>query len=179
MRVRDHIALSTAATALLGPWLGRDVLSVWAGGVLIDADHYLWFCLSERRLNPSAAVRLFNEAQPPRHPATRSLHRPSTLLALLLVSIRRPRVLPLAVGMGLHVALDHLHELRMDRSRGAALIRDDFSCQGCGTRGAHVGTHIHMQPPLLPSYQTDNLISLCASCHKAAHRDVSVSGTWN
>lgn len=60
MRVRDHVAVSTAGAALLSPWLGRGVLSPWASSILIDADHYLWFCLRQRRLNPVAAVRFFN-----------------------------------------------------------------------------------------------------------------------
>jgi hypothetical protein len=179
MRVRDHVALSTAGAALLRPWLGRDVLSAWAGGVLIDVDHYVWFCVRERGLSPVAAVRLFNTAQGPRHAATRALHSQSVLLVLLLVGIRRRRVLPVAVGMALHVALDQLHERRMHHSRTAALRRDDFSCQACGTRGVHVGAHIHKQPPLLPSYETDNLISLCAPCHEAAHRAASRSGSWS
>ena len=65
MRVRDHIALSTAGSALLSRWFGRGVISIWAGAVLIDVDHYVWFCLRERRLNPMSAVRYFNGAYTP------------------------------------------------------------------------------------------------------------------
>jgi hypothetical protein len=169
VRVRDHIMLSTAGAALLRPWLGRDVLGLWAGSVLIDVDHYGWFCLRQRRWNPLTAARFFNRPSAPEHSATRVLHSPVALLAVLLLGARRRALLPVALGMGLHVALDVHHDARMDAARAAALERDGFSCQACRTRAAHVGTHLQRQPWLLPSFKTQNLTSLCDSCHEAAH----------
>jgi hypothetical protein len=176
MRVRDHIAFSTAGAALLRPALGRDALGLWVGSVLIDLDHYMWFCLRQRRWNPLAAVRFFNEAHPPQHSATRVLHSPVAPLAVLLLGVRRRRLLPVALGMGLHVALDAHHDARMKEARGEALERDDFSCQVCGTRAPHVGTHLRRQPWLLPSYGEQNLISLCPACHEAEH--ARGNGSW-
>jgi hypothetical protein len=169
MRVRDHIALSTAAAALLRPWLGSGVLGLWAGAVLIDADHYVWFCLRQRRASPVAAMQFFNEARPPQHPATHVLHSPLAVIAALLVSGRRRRLRAAAVGMGVHVALDLGHEARMNRARAAVLERDGFSCRECGTRADSTDAHIERQPWLLPSYGTQNLVSLCGPCHEAAH----------
>ena len=40
MRVRDHIALSTAGAVLVLPRLRGGALGLWAGSVLIDTDHY-------------------------------------------------------------------------------------------------------------------------------------------
>lgn len=177
MRVRDHIALSAAGAALWGPSAGR-ALGFVAGSVLIDADHYAWFCLRQRRLNPLAAVSFFNAADPPQHPATRVLHAPVTLLAVFLVGARRHRLLPVALGMGLHVALDAYHEARMNAARAAALERDEFSCQGCGTRAPHVRPHVRHQPWLLPSYRTQDLISLCGRCHEAAHAGGMEPVSW-
>jgi hypothetical protein len=169
MRVRDHIALSSAAAALLRPWLGRRVLGLWAGSVLIDADHYVWFCLSRRRANPLAAMRFFNEAHPPQHPTTHVLHHPLAVTTALLVSVRRRQLRTAAVGMGVHVALDLRHEARMNRARTAVLERDDFMCRECGERADSTDAHIERQPWLLPSYSTQNLIALCGPCHEAAH----------
>jgi hypothetical protein len=169
VRVRDHIALSTAGAAVLSPWARRRALGLWAGSVLVDVDHYVWFCVRQRRLNPVAAVHFFNGADPPQRSATRALHSPLALLASLLLAARRRGLLPIAVGMGLHLALDARHATRMDRARAAALRRDNFVCQRCGTRGAHVGTHLQRERWLLPSYRTQNLVSLCAHCHEAAH----------
>lgn len=178
MRVRDHMVLSTAAAALLSRRVGRSVLGLWAGSVLIDADHYVWFCLRQRRLNPLAAIRFFNEADPPQHSTTRILHSPGALLAALLVGVRRRQVLPVALGMGLHVALDAFHRARMGAARAAALERDGFACQACGERAPHVFAHVWHQPRLMPSYATQNLISLCGGCHRVAHTRGTGSGLW-
>jgi hypothetical protein len=169
MRVRDHIALSTAGAALLRPLLGAGVLDLWAGSVLIDADHYLWYCLQEHRPSPLAAMRFFGGADPPQHRATRVLHSPVAVAVALLLSLRRRRLLGFAVGMAIHVALDEVHDARMDQARARALERDRFSCQGCGTRAEEIGTHLMRQPWLLPSYAAQNLTSLCGECHAAAH----------
>jgi hypothetical protein len=172
MRVRDHIVLSTAAAALLRPWAGSRALGLVAGGVLIDADHYAWLCLRHRRLNPVAAMRFFNEAHPPQHSGTRALHSPIVLLALAPAALRRPQLLPVVLGMGLHVALDGLHRARMQRARVSALQRDGYRCQECCTHSRHVDAHIQRQPRLLPSYAPGHLISLCRGCHQAAHARV-------
>jgi 5-methylcytosine-specific restriction endonuclease McrA len=57
----------------------------------------------------------------------------------------------------------------MDRARAAALERDAFTCQTCGVRGQDLGTHIRSQPWLLPSYEVENVVTLCDPCHEAAH----------
>jgi hypothetical protein len=169
VRVRDHIMLSATSAALLRRWVGRDALGLLVGGVLIDADHYVWFCLRQRSLDPRAAVRYFNDAHPAQHVGTRVLHSPVTLLAALAIGLHRRRLLPVALGMGLHVALDADHRTRMHRAQASALERDDFCCQACGSRAPHIHAHLRHQPWLMPSYAAQNLISLCPPCHEAAH----------
>jgi hypothetical protein len=178
VRVRDHLVLSTAGAAAASPWLGRRAIGLWAGGVLIDADHYLWFCLRHRRLSPAAAVRLFNEAHAPQHAGTRVLHTRGALLAAFALSLGRAGPLAVAAGMGLHVALDAQHEARMNRARARALERDGRACRGCGARGNRVGTHLARQPRLLPSYGPENLVSLCAACHERAHAEPGAAAAW-
>ena|SRR6266568_401439 len=106
----------------------------------------------------------FNQADPPHNSATRALHSRAALLSVLLLGLRHRRLLPVALGMGLHVALDARHLARIDQARSAALARDGYSCQVCGTTAAPVDAHIWRQPRLLPSYQARNLISLCGRC---------------
>lgn len=178
MRVRDHVLISTAGAVLAAPFVGRRALGLWAGGVLIDADHYVWFCLRQRRLSPMAAVHFFNRADPPQHSATRALHAPAVLLLVLMLGLRQPRLLPVALGMGLHVALDAHHLAQMDRARSAALARDGYSCQACGTATSPVGAHVWRQPRVLPSYGVQNLVSLCAGCHEAAHAGKIGPASW-
>jgi hypothetical protein len=169
MRVRDHIAVSTVGAALLRPWLGKGVVGLWAGSVLIDADHYVWFCLEQRRLSPLAALQFFNGAHPPQHSGTRALHTPLALMVAALASTRWPPLRTAAFGMAVHIALDLRHEARVNEARAAVLERDDFLCRECGTRAEALEVHLERQPWLLPSYAAQNLISLCGPCHEAAH----------
>ena len=169
MRVRDHVVISAAAAALAAlPW-GPRALGLWAGGVLIDVDHYVWYCLRQRRLNPVAAVRFFNQADPPTHSATRALHSPVVLSAALIAGSRRRALLPAAMGMALHVALDVHHRVRMAKVRAAALERDEFTCQACGSTASGVRAYLLRQPLLLPSYKAADHVSLCDRCHETAH----------
>jgi hypothetical protein len=169
MRVRDHIAISTAAAVLSRRWLGRNALALWAGAVLIDSDHYLAFYLQESRVSPAAALRFYGGPAPSEHWATRVFHAPAAVLTVLGLGMRRRPLSALGFGMGLHVILDAGHEARMSHTRTAALERDQHTCQGCGARTAHVGTHLAQQPWLLPSYRPANVVSLCGPCHELAH----------
>lgn len=179
VRVRDHVLLSTAAAALLAPRLGLDAASLWAGGVLVDVDHYLWFCIRHRSLSPRAAARFFNGARPPQTSATRALHHPVTLAATLTLAARRRELRPLALGLGLHVGLDAHHEARMNRARTEALARDRFSCRACGVQTPHVDAHLFRQPWLLPSYGARNVVSLCGRCHEVAHARPHEMRIWS
>jgi hypothetical protein len=178
MRVRDHLVVSTLGAALLAHRAGRAAVGLWAGGVLIDADHYFWFCLSHHTVSTRRAIRFFNDAHPPQHAGTRALHSPGALALAGGLALRRARLRPVALGMGMHVLLDACHETRMKRARAAALRRDDFACQACGSRAGDVGTHVWHQPRLMPSYATRNLVSLCPSCHEMAHRRAAGVGSW-
>jgi hypothetical protein len=168
VRVRDHLALSTVGAVLLYPRLRGAVLGPWAASILIDVDHYLWFCLQQRRLNPLAAVRFFNQAQPLQHRQTRLLHSPAVLLVLLLLTRQRTTAWAL-LGMAFHVGLDAYDTARRRRTCAAALARDGFTCQRCGARGPGVVTHLWHQPRVLPSYRPEHVTSLCGACHEVAH----------
>lgn len=169
MRVRDHVVLSTTAAALLYPRLGRSVMGAWAASILIDVDHYLWFAVRNRSLNPSAAVRSFNSARSQEHSETRMFHHPAVLMGLLLAGARRRALLLPALGMTFHVGLDVYHRARTARARAAALERDRFTCQVCGARDPDVVPHLWRQPNVLPSYRLDHWVTLCLACHEVAH----------
>jgi hypothetical protein len=164
---------------VVSPWAPSAAIGLWTGSVLIDADHYLWFCLRQRRVSPVAAVRFFHQPHAPQHSATRVLHSPGALLVAFAVALARPRWRALAAGMALHVALDAYHEERMNRARAVALQRDDSSCRGCGAQGAGVGTHLARQPWLLPHYGPESLVSLCGPCHERAHAPARGVGSWS
>ena len=177
MRVRDHIALSTAAATLLFPFFGKPVAPAWAASILIDTDHYLWFVANERRLDPVAAVQFFNEAQPPPATNVRWFHSPLALSVVAVVAARRRALLPVAIGMAAHVAVDVYHDARMKRAKEAALRRDGFRCQECGAQDDTVTAHTRTQPAVLPSYKVSNFVALCGTCHVAAHQKVPAAAS--
>jgi hypothetical protein len=176
MRVRDHVAFSTAGAALLLPKLGASVLVPWTASILIDADHILWFFVHERSVSPGAALKYFNGATPAQHAATRILHCPWVLgtVAVLGVGWRGARLL--ALGMIFHAALDGYHQARTAHARRVALRRDGYTCQRCGAHGTGVVAHLWRQPWLFPSYRTECLVSLCYTCHRDAHQDAQAQG---
>lgn len=169
MRVRDHVALSTAASAVLFPWLRRAVVLPWAASILIDVDHYLFASVRERTLDPRKAVRYFNQAQPEQHAGTRVLHHPLVLLLALALFGRWRWARLILLGMAFHVGLDVFHGIRTREARRAALLRDDHTCQRCGAHGADIVAHLFRERHLLPTYRPEDLISLCAHCHELAH----------
>jgi hypothetical protein len=173
------VLLSTATAVLLTPRLGLDAVGLWAGGVLIDVDHYVWYCIRQHDASPRAAVRFFEGAHPSQTPATRVLHHPLSLLAVLALAARRRGLRSLAVGMIVHVGLDGQHVLRMNRARAEALERDRFACRTCGAQARQLDTHLFRQPALLPSYRASNLVSLCAPCHEVAHDSPGLVGIWS
>jgi hypothetical protein len=170
VRVRDHLALTTVGALLLYPRLKRAALAPWAVGVLLDVDHYLWFCAHERTMSLKKAVRFFNQAQPPQHAGTRALHHPLVLSLLVAWSVPWRGARLLLMGFAFHISLDIYHQIRLTIARRKTLQRDDFICQQCGAQGGDVIAHLWRQPLLLPSYRIHHLISLCGRCHEAAHR---------
>jgi hypothetical protein len=169
VRVRDHVALTSLGVALLYPHLRRSALAPWAVGILLDVDHYLWFCAHERTVSLKKAVRFFNQAQPPQHAGTRALHHPLVLPLLVALSVPWRGARLLLMGFVFHVSLDIYHQIRLTGARRETLRRDNFTCQRCGARERDVVAHLWRQPLLLPSYRIDHFISLCGRCHEMAH----------
>lgn len=170
MRIRDHVILSSLGALALYPRLNKKVLVPWATSILLDGDHYVWFCIHERRLNPWEAMRFFGQAQPPHHRNTRRLHSIDVLLTLLALGYPWRGARLLLLGALFHVVLDVLHETRMSDARRNALRRDHYVCQWCGTQDGTIVAHLWRQPALLPSYRMEHFVSLCQACHEAAHK---------
>jgi len=166
---------------LLYPIIGRSAVGFWAAGIFIDVDHYAWFAAQHGHFDPVAAVRSFNGADAAQHSETRRLHHPLVLGPLLLLGLRRHALLPPALGMALHVALDEYHRARTAEAKSRALRRDRHICRVCGGRDALVA-HVWRQPRLLPSYQVNDYVTLCEGCHEQAHISSAVANPdcdWN
>ena len=75
-------------------------------------------------------------------------------------------------GHGRSVYDDH----RWYRVRPNVIDRDDGSCVECGSKD---NLHVHHLTPISrggDKYNMDNLITLCASCHRTAHSNEDESG---
>jgi hypothetical protein len=158
---------------LLYPLFGRRVAGAWAASILMDVDHYAWFAVNERSLNPVEAFGYFDEANPPQHQATRILHSPVALAAVFALGAWNRRLMPIAIGMAAHAGLDVYHRARVQRSKRINLRREGYLCRNCGEQGPHVVAHLAWQPRLLPSYRPENFIALCPGCHDAAHAEIA------
>ena len=60
---------------------------------------------------------------------------------------------------------------RFRRARKAALLRDGYECQSCGTR-ENLTVHHKVKARTAPdlAFDVDNLITLCRSCHGRLER---------
>src|SRR3954466_12037195 len=116
MRLRTHILASALLGAALYPHARRKATLLLAGGVLLDADHYLLYALRSGDWNPLSALRynrwrnqpIYAGDQRRRYGSLRSiLHRARITLPLIwLLGWRWPALRPLAIGVTLHLALD-------------------------------------------------------------------------
>jgi len=60
--------------------------------------------------------------------------------------------------------------------RREVIIRDDYTCQDCGAQGGRKGDanlHAHHKTPKAEGGEDtkENLITLCASCHRSNHKE--------
>ena len=172
MRVQEHVKISTAAALIVSPWLKTDVWIPFAASILIDVDHYLWHALTHRSLSLRAAVRYFEQANPPRLPEARLLHHPLILGSLLFLSIRlRSRILGLILaGLLFHVSLDMIHLTKTNHLKRMLSGQARYLCQECGERFDELQLHtLHSARNPLNSYNPKHFVVLCPACHERAH----------
>ena len=58
--------------------------------------------------------------------------------------------------------------------RNSVFERDDYTCQNCGCRGIKLNAHHIKEYAFFPElrFDVENGVTLCVTCHKAAHRRV-------
>src|SRR4051812_28395649 len=122
MRLRTHILTSALLGAVLYPRAPRKAALLLAGGVLLDADHYLLYALRSGK-------SIFHTMR-------------VTLPLVWLFGWRWPALRPLAIGVTLHLALD-VSPLRLD---WRVWRRADGRCECCGRLGLRRGIN-YVNPP--------------------------------
>ncbi len=146
MRLRTHILTSALLGVALYPGAPRKAALLLAGGVLLDADHYLLYALRSANWNPLSALRYDRWRNRPiavgdrrRYGSLRSIfHRARVTLPLAwLLGWRWQALQPLAIGVTLHLALD-ISPLRLD---WRAWRRAGGRCERCGRAGSKRGVY--------------------------------------
>ena len=117
MLPKHHAAYGAVAALVAAPWLGGRSLALWAGSILIDVDHYLWYVEHRHDLSLPRAYRFFRAARAGDahlESDARPLHGPYVAALFLLLAWRWPAFRPWCGGILVHSLLDAYAEHRLD-----------------------------------------------------------------
>lgn len=179
MRLRTHLVASTLVGLSLYPRSPARAALVVAGGVLIDVDHLVLYMLQTGDYSLVGALvydRYRNRPSRtgdtrPRYGSLRSwLHQPLLMPLLVVVAATAPRLRPLALGLLLHLFMDHFHA----PLRWPLLWRAHSRCELCGTPSRRLRVHHVVHPLDGGRWHPDNEVVLCRSCHRRAARSYPV-----
>ena len=171
MRLRTHILTSGLLGVALYPRAPRKAALLLAGGVLLDADHYLLYALRSGNWNPLSALRYDRWRNQPstigdrrrRYGSLRSIFHLArvTIPMAWLLGWRWPALQPLAIGVTLHLALDS-SPLRLD---WRVWRRADGCCERCGRVGLKRGIYYVNLPCMGGSrWALNNRVVWCYDC---------------
>ncbi len=168
MRLRTHLLTSSALGLALYPRRLECLAALVAAGTLIDLDHLVlyglrtgdWSVVGALRYHRYRGRRYTAGDTRPRYGSLRSwLHNPWLALPLAWVwASVRPEARPLALGLSLHLALDHV-DLPW---RVQARLRAGGACQACGRRGARLAVY------RCAHAGTKRYLALCRACGRRA-----------
>jgi len=147
MHLRTHLLTSSALGLALYPRRPTRLAALVAAGALIDLDHLVlyalrtgdWSVVGALRYNRYRGRRYTAGDTRPRYGSLRSwLHTPWLALPLAWAWAGAcPAARPLALGLSLHLLLDHV-DLPW---RLQARLRAGGACQSCGRRGAPLSVY--------------------------------------
>jgi len=126
MKPSRHFASSAVFSLLLAPWLVWRSLIVFAGGVLVDLDRYLWFAFRYRKPRLGEALERFKGRDRIREDV-RFFHSVEFLAFLLLAGFISTVFLFFALGVVFHLLLD----MFIQKKHGRLVIRFDPSRLHC------------------------------------------------
>ena len=114
MKTWVHFAASLILAAILYPLYNWKVILVFAGGVLIDIDHYFWYIYKYRKFNIFQAYKFFLKNMIKRDFSSVSgilliFHTIEFLLIIVILSIYLDFIFIFATGLLLHYLLDLIY----------------------------------------------------------------------
>lgn len=173
MHLRTHLWTSAVTGLLCYPRSPAKAALVLASGVLIDVDHIVLYMLQTGDYSIVGALvydRYRNRpSRPgdtrPRYGSLRSwVHHPIMLPILAWVIAKVPLLRPIAIGLLLHLTLDHM----FDPLLWPVYWRAKGRCELCGTETKKTRIHYIVHPVDGGTWKPNNMVVLCRSCHRKA-----------
>ncbi|MCX7791184.1 MAG: hypothetical protein N2378_11140 [Chloroflexaceae bacterium] len=170
MHLRTHLLTSSALGLALYARQPERLAALVAAGTLIDLDHLVlyglrtgdWSIVGALRYNRYRGRRSTAGDTRPRYGSLRSwLHNPWLALPLAWAwAGAYPVARPLALGLSLHLLLDHVDLPWRVRAR----LRAGGACQSCGRRGARLEVYRFRHAT------SARYLALCRACGQRAMR---------
>jgi hypothetical protein len=173
MQPRTHLWTSALAAALVYPRSPLRAALAAASGVLIDLDHLALYRLrtGDRTLTGALVYNRYRNRPAhsgdnrPRYGSMRSwLHEPAVLPPLLLMARHLPALRPIALGVSIHLLLDHAYMPTAFR----VALRARGRCELCGAKGRPLRHHFVRHPLDGGSARAGNIVALCRPCYRRA-----------
>lgn len=173
MHPRTHLWTSALAAALVYSRSPLRAALAAASGVLVDLDHLALYrlrtgdgtltgALVYNRYRNRPARRGDNR---PRYGSMRSwLHEPAVLPPLLLAAYHLPPLRPIALGLCVHLLLDHAYMPTAVRVG----LRARGRCELCGARHRPLRQHFVRHPLDGGTARASNIMALCRPCFRRA-----------
>ena len=123
MEIWKHVAFSAIIVLLLHYLYGLDALlafMVFAGGVLIDIDHYLWRMYKNKEFNPLDCYSYYKNDSPKNNYSGDNgnlhiFHTIEFLIAAVLLAFYRKPALMFVIGLLGHYLLDFIWHITVPK----------------------------------------------------------------
>ena len=183
MRFRSHLVVSALAGIIAYPRSPRRAALIALSGVIIDIDHFVLYASRSGDADPLSAMRYdkWRKVRPrtgdtrPRYGPLRSIahHAPLTLPLTWGLTRLFPALMPLTLGITIHLAMDTPLAMLLD---GRIWLRSGGVCERCGTRR----DPRHVYHIIVPSeggsfWATANRALWCELCAKQVRKQQGFS----
>lgn len=113
MQIIHHAMIAVIAMILLFPYMGLNVLWIFASGVLVDFDHYFWYYFRVGKENPIKSYNAFFKKRKFEKylPILCIFHTFEFAVVLSLLAYLMPFFIPLLVGYFIHMISDLIADI--------------------------------------------------------------------
>ena len=115
--------MSLLLALILFPFIGFASLLVFVGGFLIDVDHYVYYLLRYKKVNPLDAYRFYLSNREGFPQVLHIFHTYEILLVIFILALFSEVVAIIVLGILLHIGMDLLDLLNTFTQRRDTSIR--------------------------------------------------------